>query len=455
MARVTTARTARKAPRVLVVDDDPGLAEVIELLLSREGYAAARAGSVKSALEQIAATEPDLVITDLKLPDGTGLDVIERVHAERPELPLIMITSYSSLESAIGALRAGAIDYLVKPFLNDEFLHSVDRALNERRIKRENAILKRGLNAAYGAWPLIGESAAMRRVVDLVRKAGPADAHVLICGESGTGKERVALALHNASARADGPFVPVDCGALARERLEDELFGTAREEGLLRQADGGTLFLEDVAELAPEVQAKLLHALEEKVVRRSHVIDVRVLAATHRDLASAVERGKFRKDLYYRLSVISIVLPPLRERHGDALLLARHFAEHYARRLGKRVSGFDAEFAAFIEKHPWPGNVRELQNMIERAVILAEGETLTGRDLAEVAPALPMVRAAAPLPGGARPLAIEEYIREVIERFQDTHTETELARMLGIGRKALWMRRRQWGLKRSRKDVSR
>ena len=202
-----SARPPRKAPRVLVVDDDPGLAEVIDLLLTREGYAAERAGTVREALARIAATEPDLVITDLKLPDGTGLDVISRLHAERPELPVIMITSYSSLESAIGALRAGAVDYLIKPFDNDEFLHAVDRALNERRIKRENAILKRSLKAAYGQWPLVAESPAMRRVLELVRKAGPADAHVLITGESGTGKERLALTLHNASPRAEGPFI--------------------------------------------------------------------------------------------------------------------------------------------------------------------------------------------------------------------------------------------------------
>ena len=443
---------ARKTPRVLVVDDDPGLAEVIDLLLTREGYAAERSGTVRDALARVAGAEPDLVITDLKLPDGTGLDVIARLHAERPELPVIMITSYSSLESAIGALRAGAVDYLIKPFDNDEFLHAVDRALNERRIKRENTILKRSLKAAYGQWPLVAESPAMRRVVELVRKAGPADAHVLITGESGTGKERLALTLHNASPRVEGPFVPVDCGAMPREQLEHELFG---REGLLLQADGGTLFVDEISEFTPSLQAKLLHALEEKVVRRSHPVDVRVIAGTHRDLAAAAERGQFRKDLYYRLNVISIQLPPLRERGRDALLLAQQFADHYSRRLGKRVSGFDAEFSAFIANHPWPGNVRELENMIERAVILAEGETLTGRDLAEVAPALPMVRAAAPLPGGGRPLAIEEYIREVIERFQDSHSETELARMLGIGRKALWMRRRQWGLKRTRKDVSR
>src|SRR4051794_30750481 len=444
-----------KSPRILVVDDDPGLAEVIELLLTREGYAAERAGTVRGALERVDGAEPDLVITDLKLPDGTGLDVIRHLHAERPELPLIMITSYSSLESAIGALRAGAVDYLIKPFDNDEFLHAIDRALNERRIKRENATLKRSLKSAYGQWPLVAESPTMRRVVELVRKAGPSDAHVLITGEQGTGKERLALVMHNASPRAEGPFVPVDCSALPREQMEHELFGRDRHEGLVRQADGGTLFFDEISELTPAMQAKLLHVLEEKVVRRSHPVDVRVIAATHRDLAAAVERGQFRKDLYYRLNVISIRLPPLRERRPDALLLARQFAGHYARKLGKRVSGFDAEFSAFIENHPWPGNVRELENMIERAVILAEDETLTGRDLAEVAPALPMVRAATPLPGGARPLAIEEYIREVIERFQDSHSETELARMLGIGRKALWMRRRQWGLKRTRKDVSR
>lgn len=452
MARLAAASARRKAPRVLVVDDDPGLAEVIELLLTQEGYAGERAGSVREALESLAAAEPDLVVTDLKLPDGTGLDVVERVRRERPDLPVIMITSYSSLESAIGALRAGATDYLIKPFQNEEFLHAIDRALNERRIKRENAVLKRSLKNAFGSWPLVAESESMRRVVELVRKAAPSDAHVLISGESGTGKERIALALHYSSARAPGPFVPVDCGTMPREQLDPELFGRGRAEGLARQADGGTLFLDEVAELPPALQAKLLHVLEERMVRPAYPVDVRVVAATQRDLVAAVARGLFRKELYYRLNVISLAVPPLRERRGDALALARQFAEHYARRLGKRVSGFDTEFAAFIDNHPWPGNVRELENMVERAVILAEGPVLTGRDLAEVAPALSMVRVATPLPGGARPLAIEEYIREVIERFQDTHTETELARMLGIGRKALWMRRRQWGLKRMRRD---
>jgi len=450
VGNVTTIAAVRRE-RLLVIDDDPGLAEVIELLLEREGYAVQHASTMKRGVELAGSGEFELVVTDLKLPDGTGLDAIQRIRAERPGLPIIMITSYSSLESAIAALRAGAVDYIIKPFDNDEFLHAIGRALNERRVQRENAALKRTLKNAYRARPIIGESAGMRRVVELLRKVAPSDANVLVSGETGTGKELVALALHYASPRADGPFIPVDCGAIPREQIERELFGSERSEGLVREADGGTLYLDEVSDLAPALQAKLLRVLEEKAVRRSAPVDVRFIAATQRDLGGLVERGQFRKDLYYRLNVIAIPVPPLRDRDADTLLLARHFAEQQARKLGKRIAGFDAEFSAFLQNYPWPGNVRELENLIERAVIFAESESLSGRDLAEVAPALPMVRAAAPLLDGTRPLAIEEYIREVIERFQASHSETELARMLGIGRKALWMRRRQWGLKRARK----
>ena len=451
MGSATTIAAVRRE-RLLVIDDDPGLAEVIELLLEREGYAVQHASTLKRGVELAGSEEFELVVTDLKLPDGTGLDAIHRIRAERPGLPIIMITSYSSLESAIAALRAGAVDYLIKPFDNDEFLHAIGRALNERRVQRENAALKRSLKNAYRARPIIGESAGMRRVVELLRKVAPSDANVLISGETGTGKELVALALHYASPRADGPFIPVDCGAIPREQIERELFGGERSEGLVREADGGTLYLDEISELAPALQAKLLRAMEERTAKRAAPVDVLFIAATQRDLGALVERGQFRKDLYYRLSVISIPVPPLRDRDADALLLARHFAEQQARKLGKRIAGFDAEFSAFLQNYPWPGNVRELENLIERAVIFAESESLNGRDLAEVAPALPLVRAAAPLLDGSRPLAIEEYIREVIERFQASHSETELARMLGIGRKALWMRRRQWGLKRARKS---
>jgi DNA-binding NtrC family response regulator len=432
--------------RILLIDDDPGLSEVIDMLLDREGYVCERAGTVSAALHKVRKNVFDLVVTDLRLPDGTGLDAIRAIRARRPEVPIIMITSYSSVESAVGALRAGAVDYIIKPFDNDEFLHAVRRALNERRVVRENALLRHRLKTAYEARPLIGGSPGMRRVMELTRKVAASDANVLIRGEAGSGKERVALAIHFSGARAEQPFVPLDCGAIAGQALEEVLVSHTRG------AAGGTLFLDEVSELPAPLQLKLVRALEEKA---AGALDVRFVATTRRDLDALVTRGQFRKDLLYRLGVITIDVPPLRSRGDDALALARHFAEHHARKLGKHIDGFDAEFSAFLKNHPWPGNVRELENLIERAVILADAPLLTGRDLAEVAPALPMVRAATPLADGTRPLAIEEYIREVIERFQDSHSETELARMLGIGRKALWMRRRQWNLKRSRKSVSR
>jgi DNA-binding NtrC family response regulator len=374
---------------------------------------------------------------------------------------MILMTSYSSLESAIAALRAGAVDYIVKPFDNLEFLHAVERALNERRMSRENAALRRALANAYAQRPILGDSPGIEKALDRMRKAAASDASVLISGEYGTGKELLAHALHARGPRAAGPFVPVKCGALTAAALDAELFGRGsgaeRSEGLLREARGGTLYLAEVSELTPALQVKLLRVLQDKVVvsgaAEAAPIDVRFVAATHWDLEEAVAKGSFRQDLYYRLNVISLTLPPLRERGDDVLLLARHFAEHYSRKLGKAVHGFDAEFTSFLQRHPWPGNVRELEQFIERAIIFAEGGVLTGRDLAEVAPALPMVRAS-PVQALHQPLAIEEYIRAVVERFQDTRSEAELAKMLGIGRKALWVRRRQWGLKRMRQRSS-
>jgi DNA-binding NtrC family response regulator len=454
---------ATRSQRLFVIEDDPGVSEVVKLLLAREGYAVDASGTVKEALRRLAGGDYDLVVTDLKLPDGTGLDVIRRVHEEDRTLPIILMTSYSSLESAIAALRAGAVDYITKPFDNDEFLHAVERALEERRMSRENAALRRMLANAYAQRPILGDSPGMQKALERMRRAAQSEANVLITGEYGTGKELLAHALHARGPRAAGPFVPVTCGALAPALLEAELFGRAsgpeRCDGLVREAHGGTLYLDEISELTPALQVKLLRVLQDKVARsmgagQAYAADVRFVASTHWDLEQAVASGKFRQDLYYSLNVISLTLPPLRERGADVMLLARHFAEHYSRKLGKRVRGFDAEFTSFLEHHPWPGNVRELEHFIERAVIFADGEELTGRDLAEVAPALPMVRAAPAVQGIAQPLAIEEYIREVVERFQDTRSESELAKMLGIGRKALWARRRQWGLKRVRRGTS-
>jgi DNA-binding NtrC family response regulator len=446
--------------RILVIDDDPGLAEVVQLLLAGEGYRTEMAGTVREGLRAAHAGVVDLAITDLKLPDATGLDAIRELRGLDRELPIILMTSYSSVESAVEALRAGAVDYIIKPFNNDEFLHAVARALAERRMRRENALLKRSLRKAYPDRGIIGESAGIRRVLDLVRRVAPSDANVLILGESGTGKELVARSIHRAGTRANGPFVAINCGAIPAELLESELFGhakgaftgaTATTEGLIREAHGGTLFLDEIPELAPALQVKLLRVLQDREVRpvggkQVFSVDVRFVAATNRDLEELVAGGTFREDLFYRLNVIGIEVPPLREREKDVRLLADHFVELYARKLGKKIRGIAPDLAQFLERHPWPGNVRELENLIERAAILADGETLTAAALSDglvkasrrSAPAVP-----------DRPLSVEEYIQDTVTRYQDRYSETELARALGIGRKALWTRRRQWGLARN------
>ncbi|MBI2749397.1 MAG: sigma-54-dependent Fis family transcriptional regulator [Burkholderiales bacterium] len=447
--------------RILIVEDDPGVSEVVQLLLRGEGFAAEHCGSIGAALKQVALIEPDLIVMDLKLPDGTGVDAIEPIHELHRDLPIVLMTSYSSIESAIAALRAGAVDYIVKPFDNAEFLHAVARALHERRITRENAILRRNLRSLYSAKPLIGESAGIRRVQALMRKVAPLDSNVLITGESGTGKELVALGLHYASPRTDGPFVPINCSAIPRELLESELFGHAKgaytgaseaSEGLIREAHGGTLFLDEISELATPLQVKLLRVLQDRVVRpvggkQVTSVDVRFVAATNRDLKQAIDSGQFRKDLFYRLDVITIDVPPLRERGADVKLLADHFIDHYARKLGKRIRGMSREFEQFIRRYDWPGNVRELENLVERAVILADSDTLGTEGFAGAGAPVRQPAAAA----NGEPLSVEEYIRSVIERHQDSHGENELAKLLGIGRKALWMRRKQWGMRRERK----
>jgi DNA-binding NtrC family response regulator len=358
--------------RILVIDDDPGFSEVVQLLLAGEGYRTEMTGTVRDGLRAVHASVVDLVITDLKLPDATGLDAIRGLREVDREIPIILMTSYSSVESAVEALRNGAVDYIIKPFNNDEFLHAVARALNERRIRRENALLKRSLRKAYADRLIIGESAGIKRVHDLVRKVGPSDANVLITGESGTGKELVARSIHRASGRAEGPFVAINCGAIPSELLESELFGhvkgaftgaTHTTEGLIREAHGGTLFLDEISELAPALQVKLLRVLQDREVRPvggkqvGHV-DVRFVAATNRDLKELMEKGDFREDL----------LPAQRHQHPRAVLreradvrrLAEHFVEVYGR--SWQADARHRRRPRHSRLHHWPGNVRELEN---------------------------------------------------------------------------------------------
>lgn len=447
--------------RILVVDDEPGMRESVAMLLEGLGYEVETADGVAKASEALMSSVFDLVVSDLRLGNGTGLDVLQQLKGNPDPPPAIIMTSYSSVETAVEALRLGATDYIIKPFANDELAHSAARAIRERRTHRENSLLKRTLQRETVRSGLVGSSDGILRVLNRVQRVATSDATVLIEGESGTGKELVAQAIHEASARNNGPFVPVNCGAIPTDLIESEMFGHARgaytgavlaTEGLIREAHGGTLFLDEIGELPLPMQVKFLRVLQDRQVRpiggrESFRVDVRFLAATNKDLRAAVGAGEFREDLYYRLNVIDIHIPPLRDRGDDVHTLAKHFTEHYKTRLGKRIVGFDEDFQRFLQTYDWPGNVRELENLIERAVILCEGDRLSYADLADSLPMLP----AETVTGPGDPnevLSVEAYIRQTILRLQDTHSEIELARLLGIGRKALWMRRRRWGLMR-------
>lgn len=460
---MSAPRTMRNE-RILIIEDDPGVGESVQLLLASIGCQTELATKGDEGLARAQSGEFALLITDLRLPDRDGLSIIRSIKDAGIDLPMILMTSFSSLHTAIEALRCGALDYIIKPFNNDDFRHAVERALDERRMRRENALLKRSLKKAFASHKIIGESAGIKRVFELVAKVAASEANVLIQGESGTGKELVAQAIHFGSPRADGPFVPINCGAIPSELLESELFGhtkgaytgaVAASEGLLREAHGGTLFLDEISELAPLLQVKLLRVIQERQVRplgSKHVYhtDARFLAATNRNLKTAMEQGQFRADLFYRLNVINIHVPPLRERGNDVEILARHFIETHSRRLGKRITGMTEDLQKLLHVYHWPGNVRELENLIERAVILADGEALSCQDFIDVVPATGKTTPHGQFTEEAleQILSIEKYIEEFVRRYQHHYSESELANILGIGRKALWVRRNRWGLRR-------
>jgi len=443
-----------------VIDDDLGVRESIELLLTSKGYAVTHVSTASEGIKWVFTGRVDLVVTDMRLPHGSGLDLVAAVSSSQEAVPVIVMTGYSSVETAVQALRHGAVDYLIKPYNNEEFIYSVERALSERRMRRENAMLKRNLQNVFESKEIIGESIGMKRVLDLIRKVARTDATVCISGESGTGKELVAQAIHRESARAGAPFVTVNCGAIPIELVESELFGhvkgsftgaTTTSEGLIMEAHGGSLFLDEIGELQPSVQVKLLRALQERVVRpvggrESIRVDVRFIAASNKDLKQAMARGEFREDLFYRLNVFNIHVPPLREREGDVALLVRYFMNHYSKKMGKRIHQMDGNFKAFVKRYHWPGNVRELQNMVERAAILADSDVLSYDDMSDGQQSAPDLASGASIDG--QPLTVEDYMREIVKQYQSTHSEIEIARMLGIGRKALWVRRRRWAMTR-------
>ncbi len=371
--------------KILIIDDEEVLQDVLSTLLSREGFNTLSARTGREGVRLTTTEDVDLVLLDLMLPDTDGMTVLEQIRAEKPDQLVVVITAYSSMETAIQAMRAGAFDYIAKPFKNEEVLLTIQRGLEQRRLTTENKVLKSQIRRETGLEGIIGNSQPMTVVYDLIKRAAPANSNILVLGESGTGKELVAKAIHQQSRRAEGPFVVVNSGSVPPDLLESNLFGhekgaftgaISRKQGLFEVADGGTIFLDEIGNIPPETQAKLLRVIQEKEFMRLGGVetlraDARILAATNADLADEVSRGTFREDLYYRLNVITIQLPPLRERRGDIPVLADHFLTRCAIENDKEVDGFSPATMDILAHYSWPGNVRELENAIERAVVLA------------------------------------------------------------------------------------
>ncbi len=383
---------------ILVVDDERSMREFLRIALTRSGHAVTVVESPAAAAVEYKAREFDVVITDLKMSGGTGLDVLDGVKAAHPDTQVIVVTAFATTETAIAAMKRGAYDYLTKPFKVDEIGVVVERALEKRALLRDNLELRAELSGRFRLDRLVGKSPPVQRLFELLKRVAPARTSVLITGESGTGKELVARALHHLSPRADRPFVAVNCGAIPDALLESELFGHVKgaftgahadKPGLFASADGGTLLLDEIGELSPQMQVKLLRVLQERRVKRvgdvsEEEIDVRVVAATNRDLEAEVERGAFRRDLFYRLNVIQLVLPPLRARREDVPLLVEHFVKKHAVALGRTITGVEPDALAALVDYDFPGNVRELENIIERAVTLEPGERITRASLPEL-----------------------------------------------------------------------
>ncbi len=381
--------------RILILDDEPDVTKSWVRILGSTGYQCLATTDPQEAMRLLESEHPDLLLTDLRMPGMDGMEILARARDIDPLMPVIVLTGYGSIESAVAAVKAGAFEYLSKSFSNDQLKLTVERALTKRRLELEVLNLREQLRGVFGFENILGRSAALQQVLELVRKAARSEANILILGESGTGKELIARAIHANSPRAAQPFVPVDCASLPENLLESELFGhekgaftgaAAAKKGLMEAAHRGTLFLDELGELPLGLQVKLLRALQERQIRqvggtRQIDVDIRIVSATNRDLRALVTDGKFREDLYYRVNVIDVALPPLRERSGDVELLAQHFLRKYARGPQAMVKGFEPEAMIALETYAWPGNVRELQNVIERACALSEGEMITLAEL--------------------------------------------------------------------------
>ncbi|MCC6748247.1 MAG: sigma-54-dependent Fis family transcriptional regulator [Deltaproteobacteria bacterium] len=442
--------------------------EFLEILLKRNAYQVRTADGGELGCEILTTEEFDLVITDLNMPKVGGLEVLAATKRLHPETEVVMVTAFATAETAIAAMKQGAYDYLTKPFKVDEILVTVERALEKRALVRDNVTLRAQLSDRFHLGSLVGRSSGIQQVFELIRKVAVTKTSVLIMGESGTGKELAARAIHAHSDRAEGPFVAVNCGAIPDALLESELFGhvrgaftgaTSTKEGLFATANHGTLFLDEIAELSPAMQVKLLRTLQERTIKpvggvSELPVDVRIVAATNRNLDEEVAAGRFRSDLFYRLNVIPVCLPPLRERRADVPLLVEHFVRKFAAAQGRAIRGVTPEALSLLCSYHYPGNVRELENMIERAVTLSPGDQLDASALPELRqrPTLPAAGSPAALPEAG--LDLDMHMTEiervlVLQALDRTDgNRTEAARLLGISLRSLRYRLAKFGMEK-------
>lgn len=445
--------------KVVVVDDDLQMGQLVRDLLTSEGYEVARFSSVSEALVHIKKDPPAVVVTDLRMKDIDGMMFLKKLHSDFPQVVSIMMTAFGSIETAIEAMKNGAYHYIVKPFKNDEMTLLVQRAFDRAKLLTENKILRREIRGQFSIESILGKSQAMVGLFDLIKRVGGASANVLIRGESGSGKELVARAIHNTGPRKKEPFVPVNCTAIPENLLESELFGHVKgaftgaisdKKGLFEEAHKGTLFLDEIGDLSQTLQAKLLRVLQDKQIRpvgsgEIKTVDVRIVSATHRDLKSMVSDGRFREDLFYRLNVLPVAVPPLRERTEDIPLLVEHFVAKFAAQNNSRVRGVTSDAMAKLVAHPWPGNVRELENLLERAVVLSSTELLTESDV--MGSAVESAKESFQQLYSDNPTLEkleERYIKLILA--QTGHKKDAASKILGINRRTLYRKEKLYGL---------
>jgi DNA-binding NtrC family response regulator len=453
--------------KVLIADDDPTIIYMLKLFCRGQDFEVVYAESGSEALRRFSEGGIDVVVTDVRMPGATGDTVLDEVHKLSPETPVLFMTAHGSVDDAVRFLKRGAMDYIQKPITREVFVHRIQSALERVAMARELELLKASMQSAEERPRIIGNTPAIQSLLRRLPMSAQTDATIVIYGESGTGKELVAERVHELSKRHKGPFVAVNCGALADTLLESELFGYKRgaftdahkdTQGLVEAAEGGTLFLDEIGEVSPAVQVKLLRFLQLKEYKplgspKAQRADVRIVAATHRDLKRMVAEGGFREDLYYRLNVVPLTVPPLRERRSDIPLLAMHFLQRFRLEYNKDMRGFNPQAIAALSAWDWPGNVRELENKVQQIVVLCPGPFVDAMDLGDVAqdsPTIPTASATAYREEKRRVVDVfeKEYVRRLLERTDDNLSEA--ARLAGLDRKNFWLMAKKHGFRRAR-----